>query len=317
MPLQGLSRMRCQGLLLSGKRHGWRRWWGFGDHRPASHCSRRRRYASRSICPGSQHALATGCYGSTRAQGYRSHLSRVHGNGCSGHGLCADEGALRHRSDRARYIPVHVGDIGDGSRPVDDGGVVDVGDGGVADRGVADVDPVDVNPAHPVGGHVNFPRAQREPSYIAAGTNAAGAEEDYQGGRVNRHNVHRSSNPAPTIANRHPAPVVKGRITPRSVIHPGPAPGRNPGPVAFAIGRPPDANLRGVPDMSVAGIVAPFAVIVQILISHYIMRNISCRARPLVAAVAAIRPIVKIIGEGARPTSVTMPATGASSSRPC
>ena len=58
VPLQGLSRMRCQGLLLSGKRHGRRRWRRFGDHLPASHGRRRRSYASRAISPRSQHALS-------------------------------------------------------------------------------------------------------------------------------------------------------------------------------------------------------------------------------------------------------------------
>jgi len=58
VPCQGLSRMRCQGLLLSGKRHGRRRWCRFGDHLPTGYCSRWRSYVSRAIGHRPKHALS-------------------------------------------------------------------------------------------------------------------------------------------------------------------------------------------------------------------------------------------------------------------
>jgi hypothetical protein len=49
---------------------------------------------------------------------------------------------LRNRRYRASYVPVHIRHIRDVRGLVDDGGVVNVRDGGVIDSGIADVDPV-------------------------------------------------------------------------------------------------------------------------------------------------------------------------------
>ena len=44
--------------------------------------------------------------------------------------------------------------------------------------------------------------------------------------------------PRPAVAHVHPAAVVEGRVAPRRVVDPGPAPGTHVVPVAVAVGRP-------------------------------------------------------------------------------
>ena len=151
---------------------------------------------------------------------------------------------------------------------VDDGRVVDVGHLGDVHRRTADVDPGHVCLAHVIRRHINFPRTQWKPSHIAAEATRTAADEDHQRGRIHCLHCHRTGHPAPASANTHPASVVERRVAPRRIIDPRPSPGRNPSPMACVIWRPADSHPVGEPDMAIVRIVAPVALVIQIVDSR-------------------------------------------------
>src|SRR6185437_1383910 len=92
---------------------------------------------------------------------------------------------------------------------------------------------------------VGFPRAEREPGREASpAAKPAAADEDDQRGRVHRTHTpdHLPGDPHPAAAIVSPAPIMEGREAPRRVIHPGPAPRLDPGPMTVAVGRPADGH---------------------------------------------------------------------------
>ena len=289
--------MRFQRLLLFCKRHRRRRWRRLRDHLPVHHCCRRRGHTIRGRRLRSQHALPRGSHRHPRAHRRGSDLPRVHGNRGSAHGLRAREGALRNRRYRALYIPVHVRHIRDVRGFVDDGGVVNIRDLDVIDGGIADVHPVHILPADMVRGHINFPRTQRKPSHIAAEADSnSAANKDHQRGRIDRPHCDRPGHPAPASADRHPASVVKRRVAPWRVIDPGISPRRDPVPMALVIRRPARGNAVGIPDMAVVRIVAPVAIVIQVFIADHVVRHILRRARLIVAVIAVVGPVIKLVG---------------------
>jgi hypothetical protein len=146
-----------------------------------------------------------------------------------------------------------------------------------------------------VRGHINFTRPERKPSHIAAEADAPGANKDHQRWRIHRAHGHRSGHPAPASADNHPASVVIWRVAPRRVIHPRPSPRRDPVPMAFAIRRPARRHPVGVPDMSVVGVIAPVAIIVQVVIADHILRHVLRRARVVVPVFALVCSVIKCI----------------------
>ena len=183
---------------------------------------------------------------------------------------------------------VHVFDVGDVF--VDDDSVVVI----IYDRGVhrriRDVDVSNVGAADAIRRHVDFTRRQREPgdadSTASADSDAYAkvwpADPGDKRGSVNRAHVgntydgaRRARHPAPDSANRNPAAVMEWRKAPRSIIYPGPAPGRNPHPVAVAIGRPADDSCVWKPNRAVLGHLAPASVFVEIFIPNHIGRDIA------------------------------------------
>ena len=186
---------------------------------------------------------------------------------------------------------------------IDNRGVVDVRDRGGIDRRIADVDPIHILPADVVRGHINFPRTQRKPSHITAEANAnanssssSTANKHHQRGRI--YGLHRdgSGHPTPASADRDPASVMEWRVAPGRVIDPRISPGSNPVPVALVIRRPACFNTVGVPDVAVVRIVAPVAIVIQILIADDIVGQILRRARVVITVIAAVRPVIKLIG---------------------
>src|SRR5207245_1649563 len=140
----------------------------------------------------------------------------------------------------------------------------------IYDRGVhrriRDVDVCNVGAADAIRRHIDFTRCQREPgdadSTASADSDAYAkvwpADPGDKRGGVNRSYIRdtddgarRARHPAPDSANRNPAAVVKWRKAPRSIIYPGPAPGRNQHPVAVAIGRPADDSCVWKPNRAV------------------------------------------------------------------
>ncbi len=125
---------------------------------------------------------------------------------------------------------------------------------------------------------IGFPRPQRDPAHRGADADTHThadtgdiTEEADQSRRIDRHdrryNVHRGDRlrrPGPTRPDLDPAPVMEGRETPGRVIDPGPAPGRDEGPMTLAIRCPIVGHLR-VPDVTVIRRGGPLAVIAEIL----------------------------------------------------
>src|SRR5258708_2882379 len=83
------------------------------------------------------------------------------------------------------------------------------------------------------------------------------------------------------------------RVAPRRVIDPSPSPRRNPIPVAVAVGRPIGGNAAGEPDMGVVAVVAPVAVIVEVIVAYDIVRDVLRRPGGFVAMITAVGPIVE------------------------
>src|SRR5207302_4890377 len=163
-----------------------------------------------------------------------------------------------------------------------------------------------VHPCHVVGsgsicGHVHFARPQREPANCCSATHCnsysevGATHEGDQRRSINRLSFHRAWYPTPRPACIGPASVMKGRIAPRRIIHPCPAPWCNPGPVAIMIGCPADRHCGRHPNLSVLRVVAPDAVLVEILVANHLRRHVSCRTGALFAAVALLAPIVEIV----------------------
>ena len=244
----------------------------------------------------SQHALLGGSHRDPRAYGRPGNLLRVYGNRGASDGLRAGKGTLRNHRHRTLNIPVHVVHIGDVRAFIDDGGVIDIRDGGGVDRGVADIHLVHVATADLVRRHVNFARTQREPSHIAAETPAASADEDHQRRCIHGPHIHRSGYPAPAAAHGYPASIVEGRIAPGGIIDPRVSPGSNPVPVALAIGRPAWGDIVWVPDVTIVPIVAPASMVIQIFVADDIAGHILRRGRIIVAMIATVGPVVELVG---------------------
>ena len=152
--------------------------------------------------------------------------------------------------------------------------MIDVGHLRNVHRGIADVDAIHVSLAHVIRRHVHFPRTKREPSDVAAEASGTSADEDHQRRRIHGMPCRWTGDPTPASADAHPASVVKGSIAPRRVIDPGIAPRRNPCPMAGVVRSPASFNPVGKPDVSIGAIVAPIAVVIEILIANDIVRQI-------------------------------------------
>ena len=266
--------MRGHRLLLFGERHWWRRRRFLRDYLPIHHRRWRRGHV---ICGGgfrSQDCFACGIHRNASAHRRGGNFTGVHLDCDSGHWLCAGKSALRNGRHCARYISVRVGDVRDVCRLVDHRRVIDVIDDGGVHGSTAHVDPFHIAAAHGIRWHINFTRTEREPSNIPAeAPSAPRANEDHQSGSVDRALCRGTSHPAPASAGIDPASVVKGRVAPGRVINPGVSPRVDPVPVAFAIRRPTGVNMRK-PDVAVVGIVAPVAVVIEIVVADNIVRKI-------------------------------------------
>ncbi len=293
---QRLSGMRGQSLLLFGKRHGRGRRRLLRDHLPVDYRGGRCGYVTRARSLRSEYALACRSDSYPRVYGRTTKLLLVYRNRCTGDGLRAGEGTLRNHHYRTLNISVRIRHVGDGRALIDNGGVVDVGDHGGIDRGVADVDPVHVATTDLVGGHIDFARTEREPAHIAAEATRATADEDNQRGRIYGAHSYGSGDPSPASADRYPASVVEGCVAPGRVIDPGISPGSNPIPVACVIGRPANFNPVGEPDVTIVRVIAPVAIVIQVLVANNVVGQISRRARIVVAVIATVSPVIKLIG---------------------
>lgn len=242
----------------------------------------------------SQDAGAGGIHGNLSAHWSRRDLLWSYLHGGSRHGLRAGKGLLRNCRHRARYSLVHVCNVRDIRRLIDDSGVIDIRDGSGVDGGVADVDPVHIPTADGIRRYIDFARAEWEPSDVAAEATTATADEDHQRRRIYRRYRWRTGDPTPASAYRHPASVMEWRVAPGLVIDPCISPRIDPVPVAFTIRRPTRFHV-GIPDVPVIAFVAPVAIVVEIVIADDVMRKILRRSRIIVAMVSAVRPAIELI----------------------
>src|SRR5215831_7357078 len=105
-----------------------------------------------------------------------------------------------------------------------------------------------------------------------------------------------TGDPGPTSPDEHPTPVMKGRITPGSVVHPSPSPGGDPSPVAVMIGSPTGSDYGGTPNPAVIGIFTPSAISIEIRIAGDVAGDVAAGFGHVLAAVAVRAPIVEGIG---------------------
>ncbi len=157
---------------------------------------------------------------------------------------------------------------------IDDCSVVNVGHLSHVDSRVGDVHIVDIARTGSIPGHVNFARSQREPGHAGAdadsSTETSSAHEGDQRGRIHRAHVYRTWHPAPGTFHECPTSVVEGSETPRFVFNPGPAPGRDPNPVAISIRSPSRSNCNRCPHRTVVRRIVPVTVLVEIRCARHL-----------------------------------------------
>ena len=158
-----------------------------------------------------------------------------------------------------------------------------------------------------VGRPVGLARCQREPAQagprLAARADrdvpvhaaAAAADKGDQRRSVDRLRCHAPRHPGPARADLGPAAVVKRRKAPGRVVHPGPAPGRYPAPVAGPVGRPVGRYGARLPDRAIGRILTPVAVVVELLVADGFAWHIARRHRSVLTPVARRGPGVKAV----------------------
>src|SRR6266436_2491736 len=291
-------------LFHEGYRSGRR--WRLGHHRTFLE-PRLRPWRNRTARPNHASLLRRHCWRS-RIDLRSLNFPAIHPHHVVSDRLRRREILLRRGSYAIRRGLVYVPDVGDVF--VDDDGVVVIVHHRGVHRGVGDVHVVDVGAVHAIRGHVDFTWRKREPgnadstaaAHPDANAEVRPADPGDQRGSVNRAYIsdtydgtRRARYPAPNSANRNPTAVVKWRKAPGSIIYPCPAPGRNPHPVAVAIGRPADDSRVWKPNRAVLGHLAPASVFVEIFIANHVGRDIAGGFRVILAAVTVTAPVVEVV----------------------
>jgi len=108
----------------------------------------------------------------------------------------------------------------------------------------------------------------------------------------------RSWYPSPRRTDVRPAAIVKGRETPRSIIHPGPSPRTDPDPVAVAVWRPTRCHRRRRPDCAVSWIIFPGPILIEIFGTNHVWIHVAGRSRVVLLPVSRAAPFIKAIRLG-------------------
>ena len=281
----------CQGRLLPVKRNrGWRRR-GSRHYPPAHHAGRRTRRPGGSVRSRAENAGPLGRNGRSGDHLDCGQLSSRYRARVLVHAAPAGKGVLRNRRNAVLDPLVYVGD----RRIIGISPAVIIVDGGGVDHRVGGIHPRKVTLAHLVRRKIRLAGTQGEPSYCRrssdgkaqAKTGAASpsANPAHQRGRIDRGHAIGPGYPAPTAAKGSPTAVVIGSESPRCVVHPGPTPRSNPGPMPVMIGRPACSDCSRHPDLAVAGLSPPAAVLVQVFIAGDFARNVACGQGPVFAEV--------------------------------
>jgi len=202
---------------------------------------------------------------------------------------------LRNHHHCTLDAAICIGHIRDVRGVVNDSCVVDVRYLGDVHGRITDIDAIHIRFAHVIRRDINFPRTERKPSYVAAESAGASANEHHQCRGVDGVHGHRTRDPSPASADADPTAVVERSVAPRRVVDPSPSPRRDPIPVSFVIRSPAFIDVVREPDVSVVGVVAPVAVVVKIVVANYIGREVMRGAGIVVAMIAGFRPTVKLI----------------------
>ena len=227
-------------------------------------------------------------------------ILRIEWARCLRNRFAAYERVRRHGRDGARcvLVDVRVVDV------IDDRRVVNISD-------VHVVDAVVVRRAVVIRRMPRLSRSECEPRYAGAHCSAdrqvdtpmraattAAADEGHQRRCIHRRlaHDHRTRHPCPRAADIGPASIVERCEAPRCVIHPCPAPRRDPCPVAFVIRRPAGRNGYGRhPHFAVARVATPRTVGVEVFITGDFARHVARGDRVVFRAIAACDPLVERI----------------------
>ncbi len=104
----------------------------------------------------------------------------------------------------------------------------------------------------------------------------------------------RSGDPTPAARHEGPAAIMEGRKAPGRIIHPGPSPGRDPGPVAVTVRRPAGRYTRE-PYVAIRRHRLPVSGIIQGLIADGSGSAVARRGRLRKPPLAICRPSLKFI----------------------
>src|SRR5258708_1754322 len=313
------------GLLLLDERSGRRR---RSDLRHHLAVERSRRWLDGTSSSGANNAvLLRRNSGRHRGDRSGSNFARIHFHQVASHGLSRRKGLMGSGGNRVRSGLVLIRDVGHVDGLVDVDVVVHVGDVRlVDDRSVGNVDILHVALADVIGRTVDVTRTEREPrdanSATTADSNAdaevRSSDPRHQGRCVDRAYINdsdrtrRARHPTPDASHDDPAAIVERRKTPRLIINPGPAPGRNPSPVAVTIGSPADHGGVRQPNGAVFGNGAPAAVVVEVFVADNVARDVAGRSGMVFAAITVATPVVKIVIVNADPLDVGVELVGPS-----
>ncbi len=183
--------------------------------------------------------------------------------------------------------------------------VVIVIDGGAIDYRVGGVHPRKVTLTRLVRRIIRLTRAQGKPSncrcranreaQVETGAPSPSTNPRHQRGRVDRSHAIGSRYPAPPAVKGSPASIVVGRESPRSIVHPSPTPRGNPGPMPVMIGRPACRDCSRHPDLAIAGLIPPVAVLIEVVVAGDFARNVTCGLGSVLAEVTRRAPSVKVV----------------------
>ncbi len=241
---QRAARVSGERRLLALEGNGGRRRSGSRHHGTAQHRGRRARSARRRIRPGAENTVPLRCDGRSGHHLYRSQLSGRYEARVLSHAAATGEAVLGNCRHRVLDPPVHIVN----PRIIGIPATVIIVDRGVVEHRVGVVHAGKVTLARLVRRKIRLARPQRKPAYRRGSADAetqaetqpaaSSADPAHQSRSIQRSHAIRSRYPAPAPAKGSPTAVVIGSKAPRGVVHPGPTPGRDPGPMAVMIRRP-------------------------------------------------------------------------------
>ncbi len=166
----------------------------------------------------------------------------------------------------------------------------------VVDECVVNIDDGDKAGAGKEPREERLPKAQREPAHAKASPKTpASAKEAHKRRPVNRRPIERARAPAPAAREIVPAAIMEGSKAPGVVVNPSPTPRVHPAPITVAVRSPTRGHIGGVPHMSVLRLIAPGAVVIEIVIAGHVAGNVPPGNRAIFFQVALFRPAIKSV----------------------